>query len=176
MILKLASLPSNAVDAQDPIVFSTCFVNAGSAPNIIPDTAKLGGTVRYFNKDLTQPIYDWIENITECVAKSYGVEREVEYTFAPMLPLVNDPAATKIAQKVAKDMDLDIITEGKCIGSDDMAILLDAFPGFYVHLGCANESKGFGHVPNHNCKFDIDEDGMKIGVEFLMKSALELMK
>ncbi len=175
-LLKLSALPSNMIDAQDPIVFSTCFINAGTAPNIIPDTAEIGGTVRYFNKELTQPIFDWIKNISECVAKSYGVEREIEWRFDPMIPVVNDPEVTKIGQEVARSMGLDVITEGKGMGSDDMAIVLDAFPGFYVNLGCANEAKGFGHVANHNCMFDIDEDALAIGTEFLMKSAFELLK
>ena len=73
LVLKLASLPSNAIDAQDPIVFSTCSIVAGTAPNIIPNEAVIMGTVRYFNKDLTQPIFDWLENISDCVCKSYGV-------------------------------------------------------------------------------------------------------
>ena len=40
----------------------------------------------------------------------------------------------------------------------------------------ANEAKGFGHVANHNSCFDIDEDALVYGTEFLMKSAFELMK
>ena len=134
------------------------------------------GTVRYFNKDLTPPIFDWLENISECVCKSYGVEREMDYMFDPMIPVVNDPEATKIAQKVATEMGMEIFTEGKGMGSDDMAIVLDSFPGFYVNLGCANEAKGFGHVANHNSCFDIDEDALVYGTEFLMKSAFELLK
>jgi len=176
LVLKLASLPSNAIDAQDPIVFSTCSIVAGTAPNIIPNEAVIMGTVRYFNKELTQPIFDWLENISDCVCKSYGVEREMDYMFDPMIPVVNDPAATKIAQKVATEMGMEIFTEGKGMGSDDMAIVLDSFPGFYVNLGCANEEKGFGHVANHNSCFDIDEDALVYGTEFLMKSAFELLK
>ena len=163
LVLKLASLPSNAIDA-------------GTAANIIPDTAKIMGTVRYFNKELTQPIFDWLENISDLVCKSYGVEREMDYMFDPMIPVVNDAYATKVAQDVAKSMGMEVITEGKGMGSDDMAIVLDSFPGFYVNLGCANEEKGFGHIPNHNSCFDIDEDALTLGTEFLMKSAFELLK
>ena len=175
LLLRLSALPSNAIDAQDPIVFSSCAINAGTAPNIIPDTATIMGTVRYFNKDLTQPIFDYLENISQLVCQSYGVEREVIYMFDPMIPVVNDPEIAKIGQKVAEEMGMKVITEGKGMGSDDMALLLDAFPGFYANIGCANEAKGIGHVANHNCRFDIDEDALALGTEFLMKTAWELL-
>ena len=176
IVLKLASLPSNAIDAQDPIVFSTCHIEGGSAVNIIPDEAVIGGTVRYFNKDLTQPIFDYLENISDCVCKSYGVTRTMEYIFDPMIPVVNDKEVAEMGQRIAEEMGLKVTKEGKAMGSDDMALLLDAFPGFYANIGCANEAKGIGHVANHNACFTIDEDALKLGTEFLMKSACELLK
>lgn len=176
LLLRLSALPSNAIDAQDPIVFSTCAINAGTAANIIPDTATIMGTVRYFNKDLTQRIFDYIENLSQLICESYGVEREIDYMFDPMIPVVNDKAASLIGQQVAKDMGMNVITEGKGMGSDDMALLLDAFPGFYANIGCANPEKGIEHIANHNCRFDIDEDALALGTEFLMKSAYELLK
>ena len=176
IVLKLASLPSNAIDAQDPIVFSTCHIEGGSAVNIIPDEAVIGGTVRYFNKDLTQPIFNYLENISDCVCKSYGVTRTMEYIFDPMIPVVNDKEVAEMGQRIAEEMGLKVTKEGKGMGSDDMALLLDAFPGFYANIGCANEAKGIGHVANHNACFTIDEDALKLGTEFLMKSACELLE
>ena len=175
IVLKLASLPSNAIDAQDPIVLSTCHIEGGSAVNIIPDEAVIGGTVRYFNKDLTQPIFNYLENISDCVCKSYGVTRTMEYIFDPMIPVVNDKEVAEMGQRIAEEMGLKVTKEGKGMGSDDMALLLDAFPGFYANIGCANEAKGIGHVANHNACFTIDEDALKLGTEFLMKSACELL-
>lgn len=175
IVLKLASLPSNAIDAQDPIVFSTCHIEGGSAVNIIPDEAVISGTVRYFNKDLTQPIFDYLENISDCVCKSYGVTRTMEYIFDPMIPVVNDKEVAEMGQRIAEEMGMKVTKEGKGMGSDDMALLLDAFPGFYANIGCANEAKGIGHVANHNACFTIDEDALKLGTEFLMKSACELL-
>ena len=175
IVLKLASLPSNAIDAQDPIVFYTCHIEGGSAVNIIPDEAVIGGTVRYFNKDLTQPIFNYLENISECVCKSYGVTRTMEYIFDPMIPVVNDKEVAEMGQRIAEEMGMKVTKEGKGMGSDDMALLLDAFPGFYANIGCANEAKGIGHVANHNACFTIDEDALKLGTEFLMKSACELL-
>ena len=175
IVLKLASLPSNAIDAQDPIVFSTCHIEGGSAVNIIPDEAVIGGTVRYFNKDLTQPIFNYLENISDCVCKSYGVTRTMEYIFDPMIPVVNDKEVAEMGQRIAEEMGLKVTKEGKGMGSDDMALLLDTFPGFYANIGCANEAKGIGHVANHNACFTVDEDALKLGTEFLMKSACELL-
>lgn len=175
LLLRLSAIPSNAIDAQDPVVFSSCAINSGTAANIIPDEAVIMGTVRYFNKGLTQKIFDFLEKTSKLVCESYGVESEIDYMFDPMIPVENDDEITTMAQQIAKDMGLEVITKGKGMGSDDMALLLDAFPGFYGNIGCANPEKGIGHISNHNCKFTIDEDAMAYGTELLMRAAVELL-
>ena len=174
-VLKLAALPSNIYNAQDPIVFSTGSINAGIAPNVIPEKATVSGTIRYFNKELTADIHEKVEKLAELVAESYGLTASIEYPFNDMIPVENDPEMCKIGWDVVKEMGLNLVSEGKNMGSDDMAIILDAFPGFYAWIGCANEAKGFGHVSNHHPKFDIDEDGMKIGTEFLLRNVFKFL-
>ena len=174
-VLKLASLPSNTYNAQDPIVFSTGSINAGIAPNVIPEKAVVKGTVRYFNKELTDDIHERIEKLADCVAESYGLTATVEYPFNDMIPCENDPECCKIGWDVVNDMGLNLVSEGKGMGSDDMAVILDAFPGYYAWIGCANEAKGIGHVSNHHPKFNIDEDGMKIGTEFLLRNVFKFL-
>ncbi|MBR3128710.1 MAG: M20/M25/M40 family metallo-hydrolase, partial [Solobacterium sp.] len=175
-VLKLAALPTSQYDAKDPIVFSTCTIQGGSgAPNVIPDDAYVFGTVRYFNKTLTEKIQHDIETLADCVAKTYGCTSKVEYTFDPMIPVENNPEVTAICQEVARGMGLNLVTEEMGMGSDDMAMLVDAFPGCYAWLGTANPAKGIDHVANHNSNFTVDEDALAYGTEFLMKSAWELL-
>ncbi|MGI5889137.1 MAG: M20 metallopeptidase family protein [Oscillospiraceae bacterium] len=174
-VLRLASLPSNSYDAQDPIVFSTCSINGGTAVNVIPETAVVTGTVRFFNKNLPGKIEHDIENLAKSIADSYEIEANVEYLFQTVLPVVNDKDCIEVGRKVADEMGLNVVTEGKSMGSDDMANLLDAFPGFYAFIGGANEKKGIGHVSNHAPNFTVDEDCLQIGTEFLMKTAAALL-
>ena len=175
-VLKLAALPTSQYDAKDPIVFSTCTIQGGSgAPNVIPDDAYVFGTVRYFNKTLTEKIQHDIETLADCVARTYGCTSKVEYTFDPMIPVENNPEVTAICQEVARGMGLNLVTEEMGMGSDDMAMLVDAFPGCYAWLGTANPAKGIDHVANHNSNFTVDEDALAYGTEFLMKSAWELL-
>lgn len=177
IVLRLASLPSNAIDAKDPIVFSTCSVNSGTAPNIIPDTATVSGTVRYFNKELTGDIIDYLVNISNHICTSYGVSREVDYQFNPiMIPVVNNADCAKKGQDIAKAMDLDVVGEMAQMGSDDMALMLDAFPGFYAFVGGANPATGHDPVEAHSAMFDFDEDYMKISAQLLMESAVKLLE
>ncbi len=175
-VLKLAALPTSQYDAKDPIVFSTCTIQGGSgAPNVIPDSSYVFGTVRYFNKTLTEKIQSDITTLAECVAKTYGCTSKVEWTFDPMIPVENDAEVTRICQEAAKEMGMSIVSEGMGMGSDDMALLVDAFPGCYMNLGCANESKGIGHLVNHAPDFTVDEDALALGTELMMRSAWKLL-
>ena len=59
------------------------------------------------------------------------------------------------------------------MGSDDMARFLEAVPGCYFSLGVGNKGKGYSY-PIHHPRFDMDESGLAIGVDTLVRSALGL--
>lgn len=174
ILLRISALPVNRFDSQDPVVVSPCTIHAGTAANIIPDTAEITGTIRYFNKEKTAEIQSVLESTCKSVAESYGVSADVNYMYEPMLPVINDKACTEIGQKIAKEMGLSLKSDFVLMGSDDMAYFLDLFPGFYAGLGCANDAKGIRSA-QHNCLFDVDEDSMLIANEFLTRNAIEFL-
>ncbi|MCR4893670.1 MAG: amidohydrolase [Eubacteriales bacterium] len=175
-VLKLAALPTSQYDAKDPIVFSTCTIMGGSgAPNVIPDQSYVFGTVRYFNKSLTEKIMNHIRDLASAVASTYGCTSSVEWTYDPMIPVENDRHVTEVCQGVARKLGLKMVTEGMGMGSDDMALLVDAFPGCYMNLGCGNEEKGTKGLVNHAPNFTVDEDALETGCEFMMECAYALL-
>ncbi|MEG1862171.1 MAG: amidohydrolase [Oscillospiraceae bacterium] len=174
MLLKISALPVNKLDSLDPVVVSPCTIHSGTAANIIPDTAEFTGTIRYFNKNITEDIQNLLEKTCKGIALSYGVDVDINYMYEPMLPVINDRECAQIGQNIAKDMGLTLKTDFVLMGSDDMAYILDAFPGFYAGLGCANDAKGIRSA-QHNCLFDVDEDSMEIANEFLLRNAIEFL-
>jgi amidohydrolase len=60
------------------------------------------------------------------------------------------------------------------LGGDDMAYFLAAVPGCYARLGSANPAQGLD-APHHSARFDFDEAALPIGVELLVRTALDFL-
>jgi amidohydrolase len=65
---------------------------------------------------------------------------------------------------------------GECIQTvgDDMAYFLNAIPGCYFLVGVGNVAKGVT-APHHSAHFDLDEAGLPVGVEVLVRSVLTFL-
>jgi metal-dependent amidase/aminoacylase/carboxypeptidase family protein len=60
-------------------------------------------------------------------------------------------------------------------GSDDMAFFLNAVPGCYFVVGVQNSELGYD-VPHHSPRFKIDEGGLSVGVEVMVRAALDYLQ
>lgn len=173
ILLRISALPVNRLPALDSTVISPCTIHAGTAMNIIPDTAEITGTVRYFKKENGPVIHQMMEDVAKKVAESYGAQAELSDLFAPLLPVVNDAASAAAAQAVGRELGLPVITDAKLMGSDNFSEFTDAFPGFYAGFGVGNSKKGM-IFEQHNAKFAIDEDALEDACAFLTMSAVRL--
>src|SRR5258708_15596368 len=82
---------------------SACSFHAGSAFNVIPPTATLGGTVRTFDPDVRDLVERRISEVADGIARAYGGSAETKYT--PMYPAtVNHERENDIAAEVARDV------------------------------------------------------------------------
>lgn len=173
ILLRIASIPTNRLNALDSTVISPCTIHAGTAMNIIPDTATITGTVRFFNKDKEADIFALLERVSRCVAESYGAAATVKRTFNTLLPVVNNAACAAAGQQIAREMGVPLMADVKVMGSDNFSSFTDAFPGFYASYGVGNKAKGIC-VEQHNARFDMDEDALAGACEFLTRSAVAL--
>ena len=89
--LALQELVSREVPAKSPAVVTVGRFQAGQLPNVIPDRAVLEGTIRTFDRDLSQRLMDRIRQVAESVAAAFRGSALVEEP-ASAPPLHNDPA------------------------------------------------------------------------------------
>lgn len=176
ILMRITSLLVNRLDTLNPIVVSPCKFIAGTADNIIPETAEVAGTIRYFDEKALDNTIALIEEICEHVAASYGAQATFEYSRGKTLPVVNDPKAIAEAAKIIDEMEgAKAIREMKLMGSDNFADFTNAFPGFYSFLGAGFDGPN-GNMPNHHPKFTLDEGSFRLGVEFLTKVAVKALE
>jgi len=133
----LQSIVARNVDPMKTAVVSACTFHAGSAVNIIPATATLGGTVRTFDPEVRDLVERRISEIADGIARAYGGSAETQYT--RMYPAtVNHAHETAVAVEVARDVaGADRVNERitPLMAGEDFAFMLLERPGAMILLG-----------------------------------------
>ncbi|SFK65452.1 M20 metallopeptidase family protein [Salinicoccus halodurans] len=172
LIQQLQSIVSRTTDPLKSAVVTVGTFNSGTVFNVIPDTAEIRGTVRTFEREVKEKVQHRIEGIARGIESSFDVQCTVEY--ADGYPaLLNDNDHVDHVVDVMKDAEYVKITEENLpsMGGEDFAYFLQNKPGAYVYTGVRNSGIKADY-PHHHPKFDIDETGMKAGVETLLKIVL----
>jgi amidohydrolase len=178
IITALQTLISRETSPFSPAVVTIGKVEAGTAFNIIPETAELHGTMRAFGHEHREKMLRRIREVASGVASAMGGSCEIK-NFAGCPPCNNDVAMTELVQQAAVaavgEENVDNSEDVMTAGSDDMAVFLNTVPGCYFIVGAKNEAKG-AKYPHHHPRFNVDEDAMPIGVEVLTRAALDYLK
>jgi amidohydrolase len=164
--LALQELVSREVPAKSPAVVTVGRFQAGQLPNVIPDQAVLEGTIRTFDRELSQRLMDRIRQVAESVAAAFRGSALVEEP-ASAPPLRNDPALMDQAANWAEDIagaDRVIRLDQGGMGSEDFASYTYELPCAYLLLGAGTtqEDPKFGR-PMHNPAVVFNEDVLPLG-------------
>lgn len=175
ILLRVTSLMVNRMDTLEPIVVSPCYFHAGTADNIIPETAEMRGTIRYFKEEALDRTLELVEQISRDIAASYDATATLTYSRGKTIPVDNDAASIAAAREVVENIDgLTAIQAPKLMGSDNFADFVHAFPGFYCFMGAGFDGPD-GSLPNHHPRFTLDQKAFRLGVEFLTGCAVKFL-
>ena len=170
IINALQTIVSRNVDPLKAAVVTVGKLNAGSALNVIADSAHFGGTIRYFDLAYKSFFKERVEQIVSGICQSYGAHYSFEYQHL-YPPVINDSGMTDLVRSVASSVvetPADIEPECQTMGGEDMAFFLQEIPGCYFFLGSANPDKGLA-FPHHHPRFDFDETALSMGVEIFVR-------
>jgi hippurate hydrolase len=170
VVTALQTLVSREVDPVEPAVLTVGEIGAGTAFNIIPDTARLGGTVRTLNEDLRRTMPERIEQLARGVAQGMRGDAELDYEFSNPVTM-NDEAAAARALVVARDLfgeENTLELPNASMGSEDFSYFLEKIPGAFIWLGVGEDVSGL-HTPT----FAFDEEILPLGSALLTALALE---
>lgn len=170
VVNALQTIVSRNVDPIDSAVVTVGEFQAGSANNVITGTAKLRGTVRYFNPKFEGYFQQRIETLIAGICQAHNATYQLDYrAFYP--PVVNNIEMAELVRSVAMDVvetPLGIEPECQTMGGEDMSYFLKEVPGCYFFLGSANAQKGLAY-PHHHPRFDFDESVLSMGVELFVR-------
>jgi hippurate hydrolase len=160
IVTALQTVVSREVDPVEPAVLTVGEIGAGTAFNIIPETARLGGTVRTLNEDLRRRMPGRIEQLARGVAGGMRGDAELDYHFSYPVTM-NDEGAARLALRVIGDLlgeEHTLELANPSMGSEDFAFFLEKIPGAFIWLG-VGEDVSFLHTPT----FAFDEEILPLG-------------
>ena len=167
LVVALQSIVSRRVDPLDSVVISLCQFNAGSASNVIPETADIHGTIRTLNKDTRVAVEGHLKRI--CAAVGEAFEAQITVDWQPGYPVTVNHAreADLAAEAAARVFPAEGIIRKRppIMGAEDFSYMLEKRPGAFVKLG-QRAPDGRGGVPVHHPKYDFNDDAAAYGVGF----------
>lgn len=165
---RLKQIPLYQHNLFDTSLISICMISSGNRYNVIPDTAHIEGTVRYFKLGDGDILFEKIENTVQHIVQFYGATASVKRITAAKYPVINDKFHVELANLAAHNIGLQSIDAEAFAGSDNFAEFLHAFSGCYCNLGTMSTREGA--INNlHNANFDLDESALEKGVAFFLE-------
>jgi hippurate hydrolase len=159
------TIVARSVDPLDSAVVSITQVRAGTAHNIIPETAWMSGTVRTLRAEVQDRIEAHLDRMVRAVAEAHGARARIDYTRGYPVT-VNDAAATAFAAHVAESVvgaaRVDAARPPE-MGAEDFSYMLQARPGAYVYLG-QGDTAGL-----HHPDYDFNDDILPVGASFFAR-------
>src|SRR5947207_11404729 len=162
IINNVQSIVSRSVDPIKSGLISICQFHAGSADNVIPQTAILRGTARSLLPEVRDTLENRLREIVEGTAKAYGARATLTYN--RHYPVTSNHAqqtdfAAAIASDVVGSERVDTNTP-PLMGGEDFSFMLEARPGAFIFIG-NGDSAGL-----HHPAYDFNDDAIPVGASF----------
>lgn len=164
---SMSTIVSRNHRALDDLVVSVTMIHSGTADNIIPEDAYLGGTVRTFDKNVQSMVKRRMSEIVAGHAAAFNVDAVLRYEEG-YPPTVNAPAQTEFAVETAREVAPQgnvIPDQDREMGAEDFSYFLEKKPGSYLFIG--NGDTAGLHQPN----YDFDDAAAPYGASYFARIA-----
>jgi amidohydrolase len=162
IINQIQSIVARSVDPVKSGLISICQFHAGSADNVIPQTAILRGTARSLLPEVRDILEQRLREVVEGTAMAYGAKAKL--TYRRDYPVTsNHDRQTDFAAAVAGE----VVGSGRVdantpplMGGEDFSFMLQARPGAFIFIG-NGDSAGL-----HHPAYDFNDEAIPVGASF----------
>jgi amidohydrolase len=174
VILALNAMISRRINPFEPAVVSIGSISGGFTENVIPESIKLTGTLRFTDEKVHQQIHEEMKRAFD-IAKALGGDYELRYEIGGP-PMINDKIVSDVIEKTGQEMlGVENVREiEKTLGAEDFGEFLKHAPGAMFTLG--TQKQGHEHYLLHHPKFDLDERALPIGTAMLVETAKRFLE
>jgi amidohydrolase len=176
IVQALQTLVTRRIDVFDPVVLTVTLISAGSTTNVIPESARILGTLRSTSEDARERAQEGIRRVATQVAAAHEVEADVVVVNGYPVT-VNDAEFSGFARDVATDLlgeEAYLDMPAPLMGAEDFSVVLQKTPGAMVLLGVRPKGEG-ATAPVHSNRMMLNEDGMQAGIALHAAIALRYL-
>ncbi len=167
LVGALQTVVSRGLGAFGGAVVSVCSFEAGTTNNVLPEVARMTGTIRSYSEAVTERVVARVREVAKGVGATYGVA--VDLALETSYPiLVNHPDCVAAVQRVAHGVDSLEVSDADLpmAGGEDFAYFAAEVPGAYFFLGAGREGE---QTPGcHHPDFDFDDELIPIGMQMFL--------
>jgi hippurate hydrolase len=175
---QLQSLVPRVINSTERALLAVTQLRGSDAPNVIPDIASVGGTIRTFSIDATDKLEAGLRRLADGIARAHGCTAEIFFRRASP-PVVNHEREARFAADVMREVvGPDRVDENlpAVMGAEDFAHMLRVKPGCYAFIGNGDGSHrmpdhGAGPCIIHNTSFDFNDEIIPIGASYFVRLA-----
>jgi hippurate hydrolase len=175
---QLQTLVPKVIDSTERALLAVTQIQGSGAPNVIPDEAWVGGTVRTFSEDATDRIEGGLRRLAEGIAAAHGCRADIWFRRASP-PVVNHAREARFAAEVMREVvGAERVDEEypAVMGAEDFAHMLRVKPGCYAFIGNGDgghrlPDHGPGPCIIHNTSFDFNDEIIPIGASYFVRLA-----
>ncbi len=172
VVAALQTVVSRELSPLAPAVVSVTTFHAGTAHNVIPDTAELSGTVRALDPALRGRMPAILERVIAGVCAALRAEYTFEHTWGTPVT-VNDPGVTDLVRAVGRDLlgpENVVELSEPTMGAEDFAYYLQKVPGAMFRLGT-----GCPHLL-HTPRYDFGDTPLAHGIALMVETARRYLR
>jgi len=178
LIQNLNTIVSRRINiVNNPAVISVGIVRAGTRGNIIPEDSEVQGTIRTFDPDLREEIYEEIRQVAAGVALGTGTKISVEFDVGGFYPVTfnDEDLVERLKPSLAQAASNKVYKMTPSTGAEDFSFFSNEIPGMYFWLGV--NAPGVMEAPgNHSPYFVVDDGALDVGLKALVYLVLDYPK
>lgn len=172
--VNVPAVLNRRIDVRSAVSVVWGQINAGAAPNAIPSTGYLAGTLRCLDAEAWQSAGELLDEVVQQVAAPYGVKVSLEHVRG-VPPVVNTEAETDLIEDSARAElgSRAIQLTPQSMGGEDFAWMTQQVPGSMLRLG--TRTPGGPVYDLHMGDFAPDERAIGVGMRIFTAAALRAM-
>lgn len=178
VVQAIQAMVTRRFDIFDPTVVTVTRLIAGTAYNVIPEAARIQGTIRAISAKTRSSVHESIQRVADGVASAHGCNAETSVNLGYPVT-VNDPPSADFALDVAESIVGDKLVArmpNPVMGAEDFSYVLEKLPGAMVFLGGTPHNKDpRTAAPNHSNRVMFEEDAMTTGMALYSSLALRTL-
>ncbi len=167
-VVNLQQFVSREYDPTDSAVVTVGVFRAGTATNVIPDTATIEGTARTISAAGRKHVRAAVERRLAGIAAANGCQ--MKFTWVDGYPpTVNDQAEAEFVAATARAIGTQFLPVGRpSMGGEDFAYYLEKIPGCFFLVGVEPPGRP-DHPALHTDRYDFTDDAIAVGVRMFVE-------